>query len=70
MGQVPIPVDAVVQADAHVGTAIAVRGRPLVGLDALGVWGITGWGATLTVIGLLALGGVTYGLTVLCEHVF
>ncbi|WP_328744571.1 hypothetical protein OHT57_04330 [Streptomyces sp. NBC_00285] len=94
--------DAVIQADARIGSTIAVRDQPLVGLETLGFRAVSGW-ATLTVTGLLvlalgmiagftlcgsslasetgartllvltgviAVGGLAYGLAVLYEHVF
>lgn len=97
-----IDTDAVIAADARIGSTIAVRDQPLVGLETLGFRAVSGW-ATLTVTGLLvlafgmvtgltlcgwvaasatvprtvlalaaasAVGGLTYGLAVLYEHVF
>ncbi|MFF0013902.1 hypothetical protein [Streptomyces sp. NPDC005374] len=97
-----IDTDAVIAADARIGSTIAVRDQPLVGLETLGFRAVSGW-AALTVTGLLvlgfgmitgltlcgwvaasatgpltvlvlaaasAVGGLTYGLAVLYEHVF
>ncbi|MET9790533.1 hypothetical protein [Streptomyces canus] len=49
-----IDTDAVIEADARIGSTIAVRDQPLTGLETLGFRAIVGW-ATLTVVGLLVL---------------
>ena len=46
--------DAVIQADARIGSTIAVRDQPFVGLETLGFRAVSGW-ATLTLAGLLVL---------------
>ncbi|WP_329238748.1 hypothetical protein [Streptomyces canus] len=58
-----IDTDAVIQADARIGSTIAVRDQPLAGLETLGFRAIAGW-ATLTVMGLLFLAfGIVSALT-------
>ncbi|GLP65440.1 hypothetical protein TUSST3_20600 [Streptomyces sp. TUS-ST3] len=49
-----VDTDAVIEADARVGSTIAVRDLPLAGLETLGLRAITGW-AALTATGLLVL---------------
>ncbi|WP_158012981.1 hypothetical protein [Streptomyces sp. Root369] len=49
-----IDTDAVIDADARIGSTIAVREQPLTGLETLGFRAIVGW-ATLTVMGLLVI---------------
>ncbi|MFF7280966.1 hypothetical protein [Streptomyces griseorubiginosus] len=46
--------DAMIQADARIGSTIAVRDQPYVGLETLGPRAIVGW-ATLMLTGLLVL---------------
>lgn len=46
--------DAVIAADARIGSTIAVREQPYVGLETVGPRAVVGW-ATLTVMGLLVL---------------
>lgn len=55
-----VDTDAVIDADARIGSTIAVREQPLVGLETLGFRAIAGW-AALTVLGLffLAFGTAT-----------
>ncbi|MEU9166690.1 hypothetical protein AB0D34_02575 [Streptomyces sp. NPDC048420] len=55
-----VDTDAVIQADARIGSTIAVRDQPFAGLETLGFRAIAGW-ATLTVMGLflIAFGTVT-----------
>ncbi|WP_405522389.1 hypothetical protein OG426_04485 [Streptomyces canus] len=58
-----IDTDAVIQADARIGSTIAVRDQPLTGLETLGFRAIVGW-ATLTVMGLFVLAfGIVTALT-------
>ncbi|MEU0409330.1 hypothetical protein ABZ307_16150 [Streptomyces griseorubiginosus] len=49
-----VDADAVIAADARVGSTIAVRDQPYVGLETVGPRAVVGW-ATLTVTGLLVL---------------
>ncbi|MFF7549453.1 hypothetical protein ACFZCU_38330 [Streptomyces canus] len=58
-----IDTDAVIDADARIGSTIAVRDQPLAGLETLGFRAIAGW-ATLTVMGLFVLAfGIVSALT-------
>ncbi|WP_280859078.1 hypothetical protein [Streptomyces sp. SAI-144] len=58
-----IDTDAVIEADARIGSTIAVRDQPLTGLETLGFRAIVGW-ATLTVTGLFVLAfGIVPALT-------
>ena len=58
-----IDTDAVIEADARIGSTIAVRDQPLAGLETLGFRAIAGW-ATLTVMGLFVLAfGIVSALT-------
>ncbi|KUN62820.1 hypothetical protein AQJ46_31720 [Streptomyces canus] len=58
-----IDTDAVIDADARIGSTIAVRDQPLTGLETLGFRAISGW-ATLTVTGLFVLAfGIVSALT-------
>jgi hypothetical protein len=58
-----IDTDAVIEADARIGSTIAVRDQPLTGLETLGFRAIAGW-ATLTVMGLFVLAfGIVSALT-------
>ncbi|WP_406172409.1 hypothetical protein OIE52_04930 [Streptomyces canus] len=58
-----IDTDAVIEADARIGSTIAVRDQPLTGLETLGFRAIVGW-ATLTVMGLFVLAfGIVSALT-------
>lgn len=49
-----VDTDAVIEADARIGSTIAVRDQPYAGLETLGPRAVVGW-ATLTVMGLLLL---------------
>ncbi|MDQ0913041.1 hypothetical protein QFZ22_009026 [Streptomyces canus] len=60
-----IDTDAVIEADARIGSTIAVRDQPLTGLETLGFRAIAGW-AALTVMGLFVLAFAIVTALTLC----